>query len=501
MKKLLFIFALMLSNPGFSQQNQKTQPQKTYNVTEKQIFASMDENAKTFLQQSKGNSISIGVVKDGKTYTRHYGEIDQGKANKANDATLFEIASVTKIFTGTLMAKAVLDGKIKPDDDIRKYMTGDYPNLEFHGIPVTIKDLVSFRSGFNKDLPDRGDLMKGPSDSIPLRIKKLEESYTKAQFFADMKSVKPDTLPGKVYKYSNGSLLLAAHILENVYKKSYETLLQENIMTPLHLTNTKLRLNENETVANGYNENNVLMPMIPMGTWGSAGSLKSSMSDLTKFLTFELDRKNPVVAESQRNVLKTGDSWQGYFWDEITVNYNGLNARKHGGAFGTQNMFAVFPDYNMGISVIVNQSGEKTYPNLFAAVQGLVDDLKPFGKKSIRRAIEKKCTENADAGIALYQDLKKNKPDDYNFSDQSELNILGYQLLNRGDVASAIKVFKLLVSEFPSASNPYDSLGEAYFVNKQYVLSRQNYIRSISLNPGNDNAKDMLTKLEAIMTK
>ena len=116
---------------GFSAFAQKT-------VTEKQIYTAMDAQAELFLKESKGNSFSIGIVKDGKTYTRHYGEIDKGKGNKANNSTLFEVASVTKLFTGTLMAKAVLDGKISLDDDIRKYITGSYPNLQFNGTPVTI---------------------------------------------------------------------------------------------------------------------------------------------------------------------------------------------------------------------------------------------------------------------------------------------------------------------------------------------------------------------------
>ncbi|RWX02237.1 serine hydrolase domain-containing protein [Flavobacterium cerinum] len=164
MKKIFFIFLLSIGYSCLAQQNKM--------LTEKQIYAVMDENAKALLKESKTNSVSIGIVKDGKTYTRHYGEIDKGKGNKANNTTLFEIASVTKIFTGTLMAQAVLDGKIKLDDDIRKYITGSYPNSEYKGTPVTIKDLVSFKSVFNKDLPDRRDIFKLEKSKIPFEIEK-----------------------------------------------------------------------------------------------------------------------------------------------------------------------------------------------------------------------------------------------------------------------------------------------------------------------------------------
>ncbi len=495
---LFFILSFGLNCLAQQKENSQKPLTKENENIEKVIFASMDENANTLLKDSKAYSVSIGIVKDGKTYTKHYGEIDKGKRNIADNNTLFEIASITKIFTGTLISKAVLDGKINLDDDIRKYITGSYPNLEYQGTPITIKDLVSFKSGFDKDLPNRDEFLKSESDSMPFQLKIMEESYSKAQFFNDLKSIKLDTLPGKVYRYSNASVQLAAHILENVYNKNYETLLKENVFSILSLRSTKLHLGKNETIANGYNENNILMPNMPNSLWGSDGYLKSSMGDLTKFLSFELDQKNTIVQESQRNLLKNDGFWNGYFWDGITLDNNGLNCWKHGGAFGTQNLFAVYPEYNMGISIIVNQSGRNTSSYLYEARQSLVDDLKPFGKKSIGRTILKKCIKNIDSGIVYYINLKKNKNESYNFSDESELNSLGYKFMNNGEVVSSIKIFKLLVTEFPNSGNAYDSLGEAYFNNKEYDLSKQNYIKSLALSPTNSNAKDMLKKIEQI---
>jgi len=493
MKKLFLIILLISGFSAFAQQQAV--------VTEKQIYAIMDAQAKEFLKESKANSFSIGIVKDGKTYTRHYGEIDKGKGNKANNSTLFEIASITKLFTGTLMAKAVLDGKISLDDDIRKYITGSYPNLQFQGIPVTIKDLVSLKSGFNKDLPDRSELLKVRNDSTAFKVEKLEKAYTKEQFFKDLKSIKVETLPGTVYNYNNGTLQLTAHILENVYGKSYENLLKETLLIPLKLNNTKLHINKNETIANGYDGKDVLMPFLPYSLWGAQGYLKSTLTDLTTFLKFELNQKNPLVQESQRDLLNNKNYWNAYFWDEVTVNHNGRSARKHGGAFGTHNLFWVFPDYNIGISVITNQSGENTYGNLYNTVQNLIDDLKPFGKKLIGREIQKKCFENIDSGIAYYKELKKNKPDSYNFSDESQLNSLGYKLMRSGAVTSSIKLFQLYVSEFPNSGNAYDSLGEAYFNNKSYELSEQSYQKSLELMPENSNAQDMLRKIKDITKK
>jgi len=341
----------------------------------------MDKTASILMQKSKANSISIGVVKNGKTYTRHYGEIDKGKENIANNNTVFEVASITKLFTGLLAAQAVLEGKLNPDEDIRKYLNGNYPNLEYNGTPITIKDLVSFRTGFSKDLPDTDELRKNRNDSSYLAFKKLDKSYNRDNFFEDLKKIKLDTLPGTKFKYSNGSLNLTAHILENVYQKSYETLLKENIFSKLQMTSTGINLSSNVVVANGYNLKGVLMSSISDNLWGAAGRLKSTLSDLTKFIVYELNTKNKIVQESQQNLLNSSTTWNGYFWDYIQVDENGKNCWKHGGAFGTQNMLVIYPERKLGLSIIVNISDENTANALGEAIVKLSNDLLSENKK------------------------------------------------------------------------------------------------------------------------
>jgi tetratricopeptide (TPR) repeat protein len=107
--------------------------------------------------------------------------------------------------------------------------------------------------------------------------------------------------------------------------------------------------------------------------------------------------------------------------------------------------------------------------------------------------------QNVDGGIALYHELKKENIDAYNFGNQNELNNLGYALLSRNKVKEAIKIFTLLVSEFPKLPNPYDSLGEAYFINKEYELALKNYKTSLELNPENRAAAEMIAKIEKLI--
>lgn len=119
------------------------------------------------------------------------------------------------------------------------------------------------------------------------------------------------------------------------------------------------------------------MPRLSDNLWGAAGYLKSSLGDLVKFIAFELNTKNKIVAESQRNLYNSNSGWNGYFWDYIMVDDNGKNCRKHGSAFSTQNMLIVYPERKLGISVIVNISDKNTAEELEKAITSLSTYLLP----------------------------------------------------------------------------------------------------------------------------
>lgn len=356
------------------------------------VYTILDNNADNLLRKSKAYSVSIGLIKDGKVYTKHYGELDKGKGNKADNQTSFDVASVTKVMTGHLMVKAVLEKKVNLDDDIRKYLDASYPNLAFQGIPVRIIDLVSFKTAFDREIPDNSQIRKVNDDSTCFRIKKMDESYSKKQFLEDLKTIQLDTIPGKKHKYSNTSLELSALILEKVYHKNFETLLNEYFFAATKMNATKRNLKVDSNIANGYSSNHLLMPNSYTNLWAAGGYRNSTIDDLIKFLSFELDTKNKIVQESQRNLSDSDQSWNGYFWDEIGVSENGKYCYKHGGAFGTNTLFMVYPELQIGICIIVNITSENTFGNLYETVVEIVEDL------------ETKSSEKIDYGYKLIRD-------------------------------------------------------------------------------------------------
>lgn len=125
-----------------------------------------------------------------------------------------------------------------------------------------------------------------------------------------------------------------------------------------------------------------------------------------------------------------------------------------------------------------------------------IDWFKNVRTLSIGQAIRGIVREQgAEAAIKQYYELKKTRPDVYDFSEP-ELNTLGYILLGESRIKEALEIFKLNVAMYPDAFNTYDSLGEAYLVNNERELAIKNYKKSLELNPQNTNATDVLKRIE-----
>ncbi|RED22502.1 CubicO group peptidase (beta-lactamase class C family) [Flavobacterium cutihirudinis] len=330
---------------------------KSVHQTNKQsVENAITNNAVQLLEDKRFHSVSVAVYKDGEATIKHFGELTIGKGNKPNDSTLYELASVTKTFTGYIAAKAVLDKKISLDDDIRIYLDEPYPNFEFKGEPIRIKHLITHTSGF---------------PNFPIK------SENKKAFFEGLKLIKIETKPGETYFYSNTAPELTAYILEKVYQKPYEELVNEFILKPNKMNQTKFTLNENDKtrLVKGYNDKNELMPNFNRTLWGGISGLHSTTTDLVKYMKLQLEKSNPVVNESHKKLYKEGsDFWEGYHW-YILENDDKLIYRHHGGIYGMQNWFVIYPKQNIGISILTNTSFSETGEILEKVVDKLFDDI------------------------------------------------------------------------------------------------------------------------------
>ena len=152
---------------------------------------------KAFVDAGKTDALSIAVVDHGKVRYYNIGTLVPGKPNAPTERTVYEIGSITKVFTSLLLAQAVVQHRAKPDDDLRRYLPGPYPNLVYQGTPVRLVDLADTTSALPDNLPDIGKLAVGVSpDRVPFVATKALATYDRTRMFADLATAQLSTRPG-----------------------------------------------------------------------------------------------------------------------------------------------------------------------------------------------------------------------------------------------------------------------------------------------------------------
>lgn len=342
------------------------------------VGAAVDEVAQALIEQPLLHSASIGVVYRGKTFIRHRGEMVAGKPDVPTDATLYEIGSLSKTLAGTLMARAVLEGRVGLEDDVRSYLQGDYPNLQYQGQPIRVRHLLSHTSGLPNMLPERANtvLEDFTDHRVPGELSALYAHYGKPDFLRDLHAVRIPRMPGKEYAYSSAGTELTAHILEGVYKTDYASLLRGFFSDAAAMTSIRIRLGnaEKDRLAIGYHSDNPVptspMPQLP---WGASGNVKATVPDMVRYLQFQL-ANGPVVQESHRTLARFDDEFSiGYFWNIVAGDHQkGVYYAHHGGVPRSQCYIYIMPEHDLGIFVITNQSGDRTARAMEAAIDTLV---------------------------------------------------------------------------------------------------------------------------------
>ncbi len=162
--------------------------------------------------------ISVGIIQIGKPFLYNYGSTGKDNQKLPTGNTVYELASITKTFGATLLAKAVLDKKVNLNDDIRKYLKEDYPNLEYDGKPIMLLNLANLTSGLPNWMPDKDLFGNSDPDDIPFILDSVHTKYSREDLYRDLHNVKLKALPGSVSRHCNTAAQLLGFIMENVYK-------------------------------------------------------------------------------------------------------------------------------------------------------------------------------------------------------------------------------------------------------------------------------------------
>lgn len=331
--------------------------------------------AEAYMKDTSRVGLSIGIYKDGKTFIYNYGYTEKNNKNKPTNETIYEIGSITKTFTGTLLAQAVIDKRVNMDDDVRKYLNGSYPNLEYKGQPIKLFQLINHTSGLPFLLPDRKDIFQHSQDSISYFVTDIQSHYSKEKFLKDLHDVKLDTVPGVKFSYSNAGAQLLSFILEKVYGTSYENLIKKYITIRENMPNTKLTysIKEITNFAKGYNGKGILMPYNPVMI-GAAGKINSTVPDMLNYIKFHLNENNPVIKLSHAttfgdiNNFAIGLNWQ---MNKTSDGYRRI--WQSGGSFGFASYCVVYPELNIGIILLSNEADRTAQGGLEEAAKKIFE--------------------------------------------------------------------------------------------------------------------------------
>ena len=304
----------------------------------------VEKAAKVFMTSKAAVGVSLGVYLDGRIYTYNYGSVSKDAQQLPTAQTLYGIASLTKTFNGLLLAKAVEENKVKLDDDIRKYLDGDYPNLEYKGHPIKLFHLISHVS------------------RLPMWLSEWAEKpgYTRDDYYHDLHQVKIDTIPGVKFQYSNAAAQLLGYILEKVYQEPLEELLREKITGPMQMRNTRMVLTakQKEHAAKGYTNGGTYDPNEYIYMQG-AGGLKSTVSDLLKYMVYQMNEKDPAVALSHKESwgfdMGSGNHYScALNWQVITTASGRHKISQDGDLANCSGVVTFCPEIKSGIVVLTN---------------------------------------------------------------------------------------------------------------------------------------------------
>jgi len=415
---------------------------------------------------------NILVAKNNKViYQNEFGYSDASRSKKLSRNSIFNIGSIGKEFNAVAIMILKERGLLHLEDKLSKFDL-QLPNWSNK---VTIKHLLQYSSGLPK--------VKWNS------VKNDKDIYT------DIKNI--DNLifePGSDYLYSNNNVFLQRRIVEKISGMSFNDFIQENILIPSKMSDAIIdATSKNAQLVTSFNNDLVndsssdiefsgwVFPNISdMFNWVNSLHSGKIISKESLMLLFDSFSKNSESALG-KGVFKN----------------NELMIYQHqGSSFNYESLIHYNLKEDVMVILMTNNKNLKLR-NIAEAIENITKGNSfKIPQKSVYLSIRQKCYNNVDDGIEYYKQLKKNYPDTYNFSEEGELNILGYKLIEKNQIKEAIKIFKLLVSEFPNSANPYDSLGEAYYLNGNNSMALQNYNKVLELNPNNTNAKKMIKKIK-----
>jgi CubicO group peptidase (beta-lactamase class C family) len=310
----------------------------------------VDSLVKNYMSDPANAGLSIGIIQNGLTFFYHYGETKKETAKLPTNTSIYEIGSVTKTFTGILLAKAIEEQKVKADDDIRHYLPPSCKNLSYKNTPVTLIQLSNHTAGIPR-IPENLELQKNFDGKDPYK------NYTKELLFDELSKLKLEYMPGTKSVYSNTGMALLGVILAEVYHKSYAELVKEMITGPLNMDHTfeVVPATELAQFCTGYNENGHETSYWSFADLAGCGGLRSTLEDMTTYVRANIEEKDPAITLSHAATFQVSKyNSIGMAWNNQQSLSGTTTTWHNGGTYGFSSFIGMIKSLKSGVVVLSN---------------------------------------------------------------------------------------------------------------------------------------------------
>lgn len=294
--------------------------------------------------------IAIGLLEsDGSTRTLEAGSAGEGE-DPLGARTLFEIGSITKVFTSTLLADMVNRGEVALDDPVQKYLPAGVTMPTRNGSEITLEDLATHRSS----------LPRLPTNIAPADMSDPYADYTAEMLYDFLSSYELPRDIGAEAEYSNLGAGLLGHVLATHLGMSYEAAVQQKILDRLgmDLSGFELTPEMQTLMSKGHDAGGDEVSLWDVGVLAGAGGLRSNVKDMLRFVAANVGEPTSDLETALRSAheprASMGESMEiGLNW--MTRTTDGQRIVWHnGGTAGFRTFIGFDPDAEVGVVVLTN---------------------------------------------------------------------------------------------------------------------------------------------------
>ena len=302
---------------------------------------------------NQGVGLVVGIIDPRGRRVIAYGSLAKNDKRPLNGDTVFEIGSMTKVFTSLVLMDMVQKGEVTVNDPVSKYLPASVKVPERNGRKITLQDLATQSSG----LPRMPNNFKPKDESNPYA------DYTPERLYEFLSSYVLTRDIGGQFEYSNLGVGLLGQALSLRAGMDYETLVKSRVLEPLEMKSTGITLSPEmkARLAFGHGPNLDIVPNWDIAVLAGAGGLRSSANDMLTFLAANLGYvKTPLASAmaaevSIRRPAGAPDMKIAYNWFIQTKDGNSIFWH-NGGTGGYRTYMGFDPKSRTGVVVLSNLS-------------------------------------------------------------------------------------------------------------------------------------------------